>query len=87
MLILNSLIKNIKDTKKLHPPTFKIMTCDTFVICQAHGINQVLQPVTGVIISSSAGFNYFKRHFQDTKDVKCLNHNDMETKSFTVQCP
>lgn len=54
------------------------MTCDTFVICQAHSINQILQPVTEVIISSSAEFNYFKRHFQDTKDVKCLNHNNMK---------
>lgn len=47
------------------------MTCDTFVVCQAHSINQILQPVTGVIISSSAVLsNYFKRHFQGTKDVK-----------------
>lgn len=57
------------------------MICDTFVTCQAHSINQILQPVTGVIILSTAVLsNYFKRHFQGTKDVKCFKSQLYESK-------
>lgn len=46
---------------------------DLWHICHLSGSQHQsnLQPVTGVIISSSAVLsNYFKRHFQGTKDVK-----------------
>lgn len=62
------------------------MTCDTFVARQSQSINQILQPVTGVIISSTAVLsNYFKRHFQGTKDVKYFKSLLYESK-FIQQC-